>query len=346
MAEIPTLGELLEQSGHDFRVFDLGRRIQPLTPQLFRQFETGNAPYPYPLQRHAWLAVLGWQRDNSAEQFVWFVRFPLDETGHLQASARDAFLAGIVEELVSKKSGEEGSGFAANSPFGFKPKTDTMAVFHAQAARLLKQAPSKYYDHARDYLSGNLGWDQWAFVGLQGLADIAARLNDSDNGQRVAAAIPHLPAPAIIALCGCLEHGAINAAITDALAKRLTVELSGEAADPTLLAALLKGLAGSGDPTVTAEACRRLLALPIAHHIAILAAVAARLWPQLQEVSLARAFLNALAENSAGQDAFNQILADLLFIPGMRAPLLAELRSPERSKALEQAVGAMFGGNS
>jgi hypothetical protein len=35
-------------------------------------------------------------------------------------------------------------------------------------------------------------------------------------------------------------------------------------------------------------------------------------------------------------------MADLLFIPGMRPTLLTQLRNPERSEALSEAVGIMF----
>jgi hypothetical protein len=53
-------------------------------------------------------------------------------------------------------------------------------------------------------------------------------------------------------------------------------------------------------------------------------------------------FLERLAENSAGQEAFNLCMADLLYIPGMREPVLASVRDPKRSEKLSIAIGALF----
>jgi hypothetical protein len=36
------------------------------------------------------------------------------------------------------------------------------------------------------------------------------------------------------------------------------------------------------------------------------------------------------------------VMADLLYLPGLRTPLLTQLRNPQRSDALAGAVGAMF----
>jgi hypothetical protein len=51
--------------------------------------------------------------------------------------------------------------------------------------------------------------------------------------------------------------------------------------------------------------------------------------------------IEALAANDLGQEAFTQIIADLLYLPGMRPPLFAKLCNPERSAASGQG-GAMF----
>ena len=79
--------------------------------------------------------------------------------------------------------------------------------------------------------------------------------------------------------------------------------------------------------------------------IHILAAIAARDWEVLKDEGLAQRFVEALAQNSLGPDAFAQVMGDLLTIPGMRPPLLAQLRNPERSASLNTAVGHMFGQN-
>jgi hypothetical protein len=54
-------------------------------------------------------------------------------------------------------------------------------------------------------------------------------------------------------------------------------------------------------------------------------------------------FLEKLAINPTGQECFNRVMADLMFIPTLRALTLQQFRSPERSDALSQAIGGMFG---
>ncbi|MCW8891458.1 MAG: DUF3549 family protein, partial [Sedimenticola sp.] len=76
----------------------------------------------------------------------------------------------------------------------------------------------------------------------------------------------------------------------------------------------------------------------------LLAALSGRAWEQLHEPRLRRLFLERLAENSAGQEAFNHCMADLLFIPGMREPVLGAVRDPNRSEQLSAAIGSMFKG--
>jgi hypothetical protein len=54
-------------------------------------------------------------------------------------------------------------------------------------------------------------------------------------------------------------------------------------------------------------------------------------------------FAERLAQNDAGQVAFSQLLADGLFMPGLRPHIMKALRSPTRSETLSRAVGEMFG---
>lgn len=58
---------------------------------------------------------------------------------------------------------------------------------------LLKQPASQYYEHAQLYFSGQIGFDNWQSVALQGIADFAYRLNSADNLKHLHAAWPNLP---------------------------------------------------------------------------------------------------------------------------------------------------------
>lgn len=347
-----SLHDFFEQGRIRYRVFDLGRGIRKLDGEGFRRFEQGEQPYPYPLQQQAWLGILGWsgesQKGEESEQFIWFLKFPLDELGKLMPSARDAFLHGLLESVGNHsqavREGGEISDAMKESPFGFKPRESMMAGFHAKALRVLKEPASRFYAHARDYLDGKPGYDQWAFVGLQGFADVAARIDEDNNEALLLKALPHLPAAALNALCGFLENEPLTTPLSEALLSRLRRELDREEADLNVITALLRAFAMAG-PGLATQAVDAALGGALGNDIHVLAAIAARNWAVLKDEAMAARFVERLASNSLGHDAFAQVMGDLLTIPGMRASLLGQLRSPDRSEALSTAVGHMFGQN-
>ncbi|MCW9089512.1 MAG: DUF3549 family protein [Gammaproteobacteria bacterium] len=346
MERISSLSDFFNKSQTHYHVYDMGRGVRKLDREPFQQFEAGTLPYPYPLQQHAWLGILGWNGQQQEEQFIWFLKFPLDETGCLIQATRDDFMGHMLETLGRNIEASRGGNALQDgmqeSPYGFKPKEGTMAAFHAMATVALGQPPSRFYRHACDYLDGAPGYDQWAFVGLQGIADVAARLGQDNNLERVVKALPQLPPPALSALCGFLENTALPSPLAEALLTRLRQELDSEQTDISLGAALLRAFSRGKDKGLREAAVHAVLDSRHASDINLLAAIAARNWETLQEPSLARAFCEALAANNLGHEAFIQVMADLMFIPGMRPPLLAELRNPERSRTLSTAVGAMF----
>ncbi len=329
-----TLSDFLEKSGTHYLIYDMGRGIRPIDTDLFHSIETATAPYPFPLQQHAWLAILGQYGNES--QFIWFLKFPLDEQGLLIQGPRDSFIAQLLENHSHSTEN------AAKSPYGFKPKQSVMAAFHAIATHALKQSPSRFYDHARSYLRGEPGYDQWAFVGIQGFADVAARFEQKENRELVKQALPQLPVPALTALCGFLENVPIDSATTKILYQRLQQELDNAEVDRDSAVALLRSFSRAEQAEMRDNAVRTILQSKLGQDAALLAAIAARNWESLHNASLAQEFCEALANNNHGHDVFIQIMADLLYLSGLRPHLLAQLRNPERSTALGEAVGAMF----
>ncbi|MFU8838983.1 MAG: DUF3549 family protein [Thiohalomonadaceae bacterium] len=342
-----TLHDFFAQSHTRYRVYDMGRGIRKVPREQFEQFELGNTPWPWPLQQQAWLALLAWNEQDRDEHFIWFLKFPLDENGLLIQATRDNFMGSLLHSIghnlqASREGGQLQDGMS-QSPYGFKPKESSMAAFHAIAAQAMDQAPSRFLAHAQDYLDGGPGYDQWAFVGIQGLADVVARLDQDANQARLLKALPQLPAPALIAICGLLENIPLSTVLAEALDQRLHRELQHPEADIQVVAALLRAFAQSPASGMRETLIHELLQGPHARQIEILAAIAARNWEVLQNPELARLFVEALADNPLGQDAFNQIMADLLYLPGMRASLLSQLRDPARSETLSRAVAGLFG---
>ena len=80
----------------------------------------------------------------------------------------------------------------------------------------------------------------------------------------------------------------------------------------------------------------------IAPDINVLVSISGRCWEDLRDETLCRLYLEALAANPEGQEVFNKVVADLFTIPGLREPIMAILRSPDRSDTLAAAIGQFF----
>lgn len=346
MSKISTLTEFLESAGVTLYPFDIGRRIGPIDRDQFLSFEQTESPYPQPLQRQAWIALVCRREDAGFEPFIWFIRFPLDEQGKLLQAARDDFMHRLMERLGEKlQEGDQQQPIddaLKDNPYTFKPPEERMALFHALVSRLLNNPASDFYPHAQAYFRGDLGWEQWAFIGYQGIADLAVRFADGDNSQQLGHAIKALPLPPLEALCHCLESVATPTDLATALLNRASEELAAEQPEQALLSATIRGISHSTDPLLRNRLIASVLNHPCSVNIEVLSAISGRAWESLQDESIVSRYLERLAENDSGQEAFNQILIDLLFLPDMRDLLLQALRNPQRSERLAGAIGAFF----
>lgn len=347
MNEAPTLTSFLQQTGAQIRIFDMGRRVAKIPLAEFERFEQCAIPYPYPLQRSAWLGVLFWDPEDREQQVVWFIRFPLDEQGLLLQSARDEFVAQLMGQVLeAKQAREEKAGelefpeLDGDSPYAFKPREERMAAFHARAALAVGEPASRFYAHAQDYFAGGPGWDQWAFVGLQGIADVAARWKD--NEQLLITALPNLPAEVLLPLCHCLENESIDTRLSEALYALCMDRLAQGEVNANEIAALLRAMSLSRAAGLRQQMIEAVLGSPLQQEIEVLVAIAGRGWEVLQDAALRLRYLECLANTPAGQDAFLAVITDLLFIPGMRPLLVESFRSPDRSEKLAAAIGKLF----
>lgn len=349
MQQITTLTEFLESGRLDVRCYDMGRRIVRLPRDQLLGFEQTQIPYPQPLQKQAWLALLILTQGAplASEPMIWFVRFPLDEQGKLIQAARDEFMLQLVEgfgQARALKEQQEGAleNLLAQSPYVFQPKQERLAAFHARLTVDLQQAPSHYYPHTRRYFEGELGWDQWSFIGYQGIADLAARYAQDGNTQMITRAIPHLPPAPLEALCHCLENEIIPAPISGALSARVSQALGEDEPDTQVISAGLRGISRAASDAHQRAMLDGVLDHPISRHSDILATIAGRMWQAFSDADLCRRYLERLAANDQNQQFFDQILGDLLYMAETRTQLLARLRDPERSDRLGKAIGAFF----
>ncbi len=336
MTSITGISDFLNQAGTPFKVFDMGRRIQEISAEDFLAFEQGETAYPYPLQQQAWLGMMVWDEKNDNDLVIWFLRFPLDAKGCLTAGIRDDFVYRLIKKDEQEDTEEEGN------PYGFKPKQEHMASFHAKAAKVLGQPASRYYEHAQDYFSGKPGFDQWAFVGFQGIADIAVRLDEDNNLGDLTQALPQLPPQPMEALCQCLEHEIIPDELANTLGSCLDEELGKETPDANLVSLLLRAVSGAANAAICEQQVEKVLNSAVAQHAEVIASISGRCWLTLQNEKLISLFLENLAQCPEGQEFFNLVLVDLINIPGMQAPIHAAIRRPERSDRLSKAIGELF----
>lgn len=334
-----TLCEFLQHAGAHVHFYDVGRRVVEIPADDMLAIERQQKPYSLPFLRSASLGVLFYYEDadgKNTDQQIWFLKFGLDEQGLLSQSARDDFLRRMIEQLaeqtLANQNAESTSETAQtppampeDNPHGFTPRDERMACFHAKIAKKLDQAPSQFYPHAMDYFTGKPGFDQWNFVGLQGIADVVARLDEDHNLATVIAAIPQLPSTPFAALCSCLENETIDADLSTVLGIRLEHALQEN--DNATVAAAIRGLSHGSDQTTLNKAIHSTLEHDAGLDVEVLATIAGRAWHCLERADTRRAFLHCLSRCTAGQRAFDHIMADLMFIPGLRKPLLDELRN-------------------
>ena len=336
MENIHTLTQLLTNSGCQYQVYDLGRRIRHIERKAFADVEKGQLPYPFPLQRKAHLAIAYWNEQN--QPWIWFLKFELDERGLFKQSDIGNFLKYVVEAMgtrISQEMTEEQQQKLSNNPYTFKPSEDKMAVFHSQIRAQLNLSCSQYYEHAQHYFSGGLGWDKWQTVGLQGVTDICARLGQEQNGVNIRRALHHLPNEPLYALLGALEHTTLPEKLAQRIAELATEQIESSDPDIFLLGALIRALSGA-DSSISLPVLENVLASPRLSHQEVLIGVAGRCWHLLANQDMAEHFLLRLAQ-TGNQALFNQLFADLVMLPELRMvllPLLHSNPSQELSAAL------------
>ncbi len=347
-----TICDFLEQGGAEVSFFDVGRRVVEIPLDIMRRFESAETPYPQPFLQSAWLGILfqypqtiaNGQAAPGNTHNIWFVKLPLDEQGLLQQAARDDFLRHVIKQLdetlneAADKKPQQPT--PDDNPHGFTPREDRMAVFHAKISKKAGDSVSQFYAHARDYFAGKPGYDQWNFVGLQGIADVVARLDEENNSQSLAQAIPHIPTTPFAALCSCLENNVLDKTLTQTIAERINKALKDE--NYVEVAAGIRGLSHSTDRETVISTIKSVLETSSGHNVEVLASIAGRAWETLEDSTLRFSFLENLALCEAGQQAFDGIMADLLFLPGLRQLIKEDFRKAERSEQLATAIGKFY----
>jgi hypothetical protein len=349
MDTIDTISQLLNLSNSQFRIYDIGRKIEKIPKELFEKIELNQLPYPTPSQGHACIAIAFWQK-KSAQPFLWLLKFPLDERGLLNQGARNHFIAIIVEALgadltqnVDKKQEE----LLKNNPYLYTPAQYKLAALNSKIKFELKQLPSEYLSPFVNYITGENGWKNWQAVGVQGITDFAVRINEETsnkkNSQLLVNALPYLPNEVLLPLCGALENETFSVDLINVLIKlfkekcKLSVKTE---VNIQLQQHLLRSLASNCQHiSVKKLICELLQQQHLSSELLI--TISGRCWLTLDNNEQLMAFFEHLVVSN-DQPLFNSIFKDLVSIPAIRPIVFKCMRAPERSTALSKAIGALF----
>lgn len=334
--DIQSISEFLLHAGTNFRIVDLGRGMTLLDTQTFLDIENGLQPVPRPRQQHAWFGIVFWNGQSSAQHYIWFVKFPVDEQSKLISATRNHFLQIIVDAL-GQSLDDENNNTLPDNPYSFQPGQNQMAQFTALVKQTLHLPPSEGFALVQQYLQSPAITD-WQQLSVQGIADLAVRLNDEGLSKQLASVFDQL-APAFQK---ALMEACESTALPETLQQLLLGQLQSEDAAHRLAA--LRGASVASADTGVAQAIQTYLTSSDVD-VDTLSVIAARHYPQLTGTLLLE-FLEqaALLDTKLGHQGalFAGLFSDLVHIPTLRAHVLAVLREPDRSQTLSMAIGQLF----
>lgn len=339
-----TLTDFLEQAQCQYNLYDLGRIVQKISNGEFKNITSNLQPYPFPIQQHAYIALTFWQVAAQKEHFIWFLKMPLDEQGLMTITAQTSFIRTVTEAMGENLTAEVNDKLQqrlASNPFTFKPSAEKLAIFNASINSTLIRPASSFYPAIQHYLSGNEQWHNWHSLGLQGFADLAARLDYDNNQQLIIEALDFLPEQPLQTLALCLENQPlIKAPLAQAIASQASKRLL--LGQQTTAILLLRALASCNERAITKQLLNEQFSSLLLNQADWYISIAGRLWTQLEDETLLHRYFEALANHHA--DLFPQLFTDLVAIPSLRGNVLKQLRLPERSPALSSAIGLLFSG--
>ncbi|GHE85296.1 DUF3549 family protein [Thalassotalea profundi] len=337
MTTIDTISDLLTLSKSQYRIYDLGRKIDKISKEQFNKIESNQVPYPYPSQGHAHIAIAFWQKENK-HPYLWFVKLPLDERGLLNQGARNHFIAIIIEALgtdLTVDPTEKQEELLKANPYNFTPAQYKLASLNSLLKITLNQAASQYYQQCFEYMKGDIGWNNWPQIGIQGLSDFACRLNDSEHQTIMINALAHLPIEVLNPLCCAVE----NIELPVSLVKQIT-DLYRVTENSDMQQAFLRALASTSEHPMVIALVQEILNQPslLDEHFIV---ISGRNWLSLQKQEHMMNFLENLVHHN-NTALFDAIFKDLVTLPTLRMIIFACMRDEKRSPALAKAIGSLF----
>ena len=340
MTTISSISELLSLSGSQYRIYDVGRKVTKISKELFNKIELNHQPYPYPIQSHACIAIVFWQKD-STQPFIWFVKLPLDERGLLNQGARNHYISIIIEALgkeITETPTEKQEELLKSNPYHFTPAQYKMATLNSIINIELKRSLSHHFDLFCDYMRNDLPEGSWQNIGVQGINDFAAKVTDTTLAILLTKNTEKLPEEVLIPLCIALENHKLPQNVVDSFL--MYSQSTKVKNNPELALSLLRSLSSSCDNAKVVEHITILLN-DTAITVDSLVVLSGRFWPIFESNTKLLQFFELVADKKDMQ-LFSEIFKDLVSIPSIRKNVLTAMRSTERSETLAVAIGYIF----
>lgn len=331
---ITTLGEFLQAGQAEYKIFDIGRCLTELSQEEFAAIEQQQRPYPYPIARQAQLAILFQHKQHDQQPFIWFLQFPLDERGLLNIAARNQYLEYVVNALGHEITGEmteEQQKQLQQNPYLLTPNEQQRAALHARVQRQQKLSPSIHFETAEAYLRQPESGIDWQQMGLQGLHDCAARLEQlPELSKAIATHFSHYPSAVRQPLAVALEQQSLTPPVRDVLLQNL------ENSNAQLCTDSLRALAPASAHPRVQKAINKLVPNANADQLVV---IAARLWPVLCEEPNLLRYLDAIAE--LDNSLFDALFQDIIALPDIRPLLLSIIAQQKQSAAVNEALNRL-----
>lgn len=341
MPNINSISELLTLSKCQFLVYDLGRKVTQIINSDFNEVEQNHLAYPFPIQGEALFAITFWQNQFS-QQYLWFIKLPLDERGLINQGARNHFIAIIIEALgsdLTRTPNDRETEQLKKNPYIYTPTPAKLAILNSLISFQLEKKPSQYYQPFIDYIS-NKRWQDWQDIGLQGITDVSARINDSNNqyASLLSNALPHLPAEVFNPLTTALENMALPSQLAEQLIRQYhSLDKSNQ---ENKKGQIIRALASSyQQPQVDAFFITLLANTKL--NTDSLIVLAARCWPMLNSFGRLMLYFEQLV-GSDEQSLFPAIFKDLVAIPDLRPLIFQILKAKNKSDTLSLAISCLF----
>lgn len=336
--QISSISEFLLHAGTNYRVFDMGRTIREISSQQFLEQENAQAKPSFTRAQHAWYGIIFWDKTRSEQQYIWFVKLPIDETGLVVSACRNHFLQIIVDALGSElQDADKKNGQLPENPYSFLPNQNQLADFNSKSRKAISLGFSQYYDAAKAYIASPMVID-WQTIALQGLADIVADLDNNDIQNNISEHFHVFPVQVQYQLLISME----NHPVPDSCTNCIMAWMHEHQDDAIKWQHGLRAFAQTTGKKAVSEAIELVLNSTLSDNSNLLVIISGRLWHYLDSEAIRISFFEKVAAADPSFALFRGIFQDLVQLPDIRDDVLAMLRYPNKSKQLSAAVGHLF----